>query len=87
MSVIPAAARTTRSMGSSPRGRRQVRLAADDLAQIVELALRTTDPSARAVLTKIADHDGAGASEVIAGILEHTSPRPSHATTVPRHRP
>jgi hypothetical protein len=54
-----------------------VRLAADDLARIVEFALSTTDPAARAVLAQIADHDGAGASEVIAGILERTSPRPA----------
>lgn len=75
MSVIPGVPRTPRSAGSPPRGRRQVRLAADDLAQIVEFALRATDPAARAVITQIADRDGAGASEVIAGILERTSPR------------
>lgn len=83
MSVIPVTARTTRSAGSPPRGRRQVRLAADDLAQIVEFAVRATDPAARTVLAQIADHDGAGASEVIAGILERTSPRPVQ----PKNRP
>ncbi|KQR25242.1 hypothetical protein ASF76_06280 [Microbacterium sp. Leaf151] len=60
-----------------------MRLAADDLAQIVEFAVRGTDPAARTVLAQIADHDGAGASEVIAGILERTSPRPVQ----PKNRP
>lgn len=75
MSAVPALPAAIRPSNSAPRGRRQVRLAADDLAEIVELALRSTGPDARAVLAQIADHDGAGASEVIAGILERTSPR------------
>lgn len=74
MSALPAVPRTPRS---SSRGRRQVRLAADDLAEIVELALRAPGPTARAALAQIAGHDGEGASEVIADILERTSPRPA----------
>ncbi|MGN7968153.1 hypothetical protein [Microbacterium sp. 22296] len=81
MPIIPAVSRTSRS---APRGRRQVRLAADDLAQIVELALRATDPTARAVLAQIADRDGEGASEVITGILQRTSPRPLRPSSRPR---
>lgn len=80
MSAIPALPRTTRSSSS---GRRQVRLAADDLAEIVELALRATVPSARATLAQIADHDGEGASEVIARILDRTAPRPTARRTRP----
>lgn len=83
MSVIPVTARTTRSAGSPPRGRRQVRLAADDLAEIVELALRATVPSARATLARIADHDGEGASDVIAKILDRTAPGPTARRTRP----
>jgi SpoVK/Ycf46/Vps4 family AAA+-type ATPase len=60
-----------------------VRLAADDLAEIVELALRAAGPPARAALAQIADHGGEGASEVIAGILGRTSPRLARARTRP----
>lgn len=71
MSSVPAVPRTVRS---APRGRRQVRLAADDLAEIIELALASPGPSTVAVLEQIAGHDGDGASEVIARILARTRP-------------
>ncbi|MFF7683101.1 hypothetical protein ACFZA2_10090 [Microbacterium sp. NPDC007973] len=80
MSSVSAAPRTVRS---APRGRRQVRLAADDLAEIVELALASPAPSTLAVLEKIADHDGDGASEVIARVLGRA--RPSPRTEVSGH--
>lgn len=76
MSSVPAVPRTVRS---APRGRRQVRLAADDLAEIIELALASPGPSTVAVLEQIAGHDGDGASEVIARILARTRPTPRRA--------
>ncbi|WP_144833588.1 hypothetical protein [Microbacterium sp. BH-3-3-3] len=76
MSAVPAIPRAVRS---SPRGRRQVRLAADDLAEIIELALASPGPSTVATLEQIAGHDSDGASEVIARILARTRPTPRRA--------
>lgn len=84
MSAIPAVPRTARSaQPPARRGRRQVRLAADDLAAIVELALGAREPRTRAALESIADRDGAGAAEVISGILERDpAPRAARASFV-----
>lgn len=84
MSSVPSSVPAVpRSIRAAPPGRRQVRLAADDLAEIVELALRRSEPSTVAVLERIAGHDGQGAREVIARALDSRRPAPQ---TAPRRR-
>lgn len=69
---------------SRHRGRTHVRLSADDLETIVELAITTSTGTAREVLRRIAgQHPGDGAAEVIRGILDRGSgPTPPPFTRV-----